>query len=502
MRVIADFIAKGKQAIVLVPEIALTPQLTEMFRRRFGDTVAVTHYKLSNGEKAEIRRKAASGEISVVIGPRSAVFSPLRNLGVIVIDEEHDKSYKSELTPKYDAREVASKRAEIEGFSVIMGSATPSVEGYYRAVELNEYELITLNERVNRKMPETVVVDMRAELADGNRSVFSSALFEALEDALKHGEQAILFLNRRGHSTFISCRNCGGVLTCARCSVNFTYHMPIDLLICHYCGEKARPPSVCPSCQSRNIKYFGVGTQRIEDDLKSALPHARLLRMDADTTGKKGGHDKIIKQFADGEADILIGTQMVAKGLNFPSVSVVGIMAADTALNMGDFSSAETCYQLITQVSGRAGRAETDGTVYIQTYDPEHYSIKFAAGNNYAEFYGHEIAIRRAMDYPPFSHFLLVMFTGKDERSVILNLHILSGIMEKYNRKKFFTLYGPAPAAVSKIKDNYRHKLIVKGEDEELLKKFGFYCLDKLKVMKVDMIGITVSVTVDPASLA
>jgi len=496
MQIIADVIARGKQAIVLVPEISLTPQAVETFVQRFGANVTVTHSRLSVGERFDQWRKALNGHVSVMIGPRSAVFAPFKNLGVIIIDEEHEKTYKSEITPKYDAREVAEERERLTGCTVIYGSATPSVDTYYRT-EKNEVALITLKERVNKKWPETVIVDMRKELADGNRSIFSNSLFAAVSNNLKKKEQSILFLNRRGHSTFVSCRQCGYVLSCEQCSVNYTYHMYSGNLICHYCGATEKMPQNCPVCGSTHIRYFGTGTQKIEDEIKQAFPQAVVLRMDMDTTSRKNSHEKIISAFRDGEADILVGTQMIAKGLNFANVSLVGIIAADITLNSGDYSAAETAYQLITQVSGRAGRAELDGTVYLQTYNPEHYSIQFAKESDYRKFYEHEISLRRQMNYPPFSKFFVILFTGTDEKAIIQALYRLSDLAKKYNRKGNFEMLGPAPAVISKIRKNFRWKLIVKGTDEELMKLFVFYCMDKLETMG-GMSGISVNLTLNP----
>jgi primosomal protein N' (replication factor Y) len=513
LHAISLVLAQKKQAIVLVPEIALTPQTVNLFTARFGNAVAVTHSRLTAGERFAIWKQALTGAVSLVIGPRSAVFAPFDRLGLIVIDEEHEHTYHSEQSPKYDTRAVAVKRAELAGAVVVMGSATPSMESYLQAVEPGAqglhspdpgvtYTLLRLPHRINLTFPEVHIIDMRKEFVRGNTSLFARDFADALKETLDAGKQAILFLNRRGYSTFVSCRWCGEVLSCDQCRVNYTYHANTASLLCHYCGRGLPLPEKCPSCSSVHLRRFGVGTQQVETEVVRLFPGTATLRMDMDTTKGKFGHADILAAFRRGVAQVLIGTQMVAKGLDFPNVSVVGIMAADAALHMGDFSSAETAYQLITQVSGRAGRAETDGTVYIQTYNPEHYSVKFAENTNYEKFYEHEIAVREQMNYPPFSHFFHVLFTGKNEKEVITSLHVLADLMNKYNRKGFFTLYGPAPAFVSKVKDNFRHKLIAKGCDEELLKKFGFYCLGKLKEAGVDLRGITVSVTVDPTSLA
>ncbi|GHV38726.1 primosomal protein N' [Clostridia bacterium] len=498
MRLIEDTIEAGKQAIMLVPEISLTPQTAAVFSARFGEKVTITHSRLSAGERFDQWKKAMDGKVSVVIGPRSAVFMPFSRLGLIVIDEEHEKTYKSEYSPKYDVLGVAEKRAELSGAKLVLGSATPSVSSYYRAVEKREFELVIMSERVNKTPPEMVLVDMRRELAQGNRSIFSNELFNALTDNLERGKQSILFLNRRGHSTFVSCRQCGHVMACNNCSVNYTYHSFNNSLICHYCGGMERVPQNCPVCGSKYIKFFGAGTQRIEQEIEGAFPSAKIARMDFDTTAEKRGHEKIIEAFAKGGGDILVGTQMLAKGLNFPLVSVVGVLAADSAIHSGDYASAETAYQLITQVAGRAGRGEFPGTVYVQTYMPEHYSIKFSSESKYERFYEHEIAIRRQMEYPPFSHIFMALFTGENERAVISSLHKLCDIMKAYNRKGFFTVLGPSPAFVAKVRKCYRWKLLIKGKDAELLKKFVFYCMDKLD-KGAGLGGVSVNLTLDPS---
>jgi len=499
MSLIEEALQRGGQAIMLVPEISLTPQAVATFTARFGDRVTVTHSRLSLGERFDQWKKARDGQVGVIIGPRSAIFTPFSNLKVIIIDEEHENTYKSETSPKYYIKEVAQRLSEITGCLVVMGSATPSVSTYYEA-QTGKLEMIKLKERVNKALPEIEIVDMRHELALGNRSIFSGALMAAVEQNLKDGMQSILFLNRRGHSTFVSCRSCGYVMECDNCCVNYTYHTYSNKLICHYCNKHEHQPENCPVCGSKYIRFFGAGTQKIEEEIKTLFPTANVLRMDMDTTSTKNSHAKIINAFAAGKADILVGTQMIAKGLNFPNVSLVGIIAADTALNAGDFRSAETAYQLITQVSGRAGRAQTLGKAYIQTYTPEHYSIKYAKDNDYENFYEHEIAIRRQMLYPPFSHIFMLLFTGADERKIITTLHALLRIMQTYNRKGLFEMLGPAPAIISKINKNYRWKLLVKCVDEEKIKAFVIYCIDKLRATE-DMSGISCNITLNPTMI-
>ena len=496
LRLIEHVLSLGKQAVMLVPEISLTPQTVDSFLMRFGNAVTVTHSRLSAAERMDQWRKARDGQIQIMVGPRSAIFSPFSNLGIIIIDEEHEHTYKSETTPKYSVKEVAGELSRLTGCMVVLGSATPSLETNFEA-ESNRIGLVKMKERVNKRMPGVNIVDMRYELANGNKSMFSRDLQEALKQNLELGEQSILFLNRRGHSTFVSCRTCGHVMSCGNCNINYTYHKISGRLICHYCGAAEPSPVNCPVCGSKYIKYFGMGTQKIEEEVLCLLPGARTIRMDFDTTRTKNGHEKIIRMFAEKKADILIGTQMIAKGLNFPNISLVGIVAADLSLNTGDFRSAEKTFQLLTQVSGRAGRADIPGRVYIQTYAPTHYSILCARDGDYERFYRTELEIRRQMVYPPFSHFFTVLFTGKDEKTLILTMHKLLAIMKFYNRENRFELLGPAPAAVSKLKSNYRWKIIVKCTDEERLKNFVLYCMSRL-AERVPLDGIYSSLSLDP----
>jgi primosomal protein N' (replication factor Y) len=495
LRAIARTLAMGKDAIVLVPEIALTPQAVSVFTGRFGDAVAVTHSRLSDGERFRIWKRALDGEVRVIIGPRSAVFAPFYNLGIIIIDEEHEHTYQSELSPKYVTREVAIKRAAYNNGFVIMGSATPCLESYYKA-EQKEYILEKLGNRVNMTFPEVIVADMRKELAGGNPSLFANAFKEAMGEVLNAGEQIILFLNRRGHSSFVSCRWCGHVLSCEHCRVNYTYHANNNLL-CHYCGRGTVTPAACPACGSEYIRFFGAGTQKVEAEMARMFPDAVCLRMDMDTTRGKHGHAKILDIFRKREAQVLIGTQMVAKGLDFPYVTLVGVVAADMSLFTGDFRSAEHTFQLLTQVAGRAGRADRVGRVFFQTYNPEHYSLILARQNDYEAFYRHEIILRQSMGYPPFSHVFCVLFTGPDEKRVIQSLHKLLAVMKYCNRNGQFDLMGISPAFVSKIKQQYRWKLLVKAENEEALKRFVLYCVRKLR--ENDLLnGINAQLSLNP----
>lgn len=483
LQLIDQIIKDGKQAIILVPEISLTPQTIERFISRFGKLVSVTHSRLSASERFDQWKKAKDGDISIMVGARSAIFTPFKNLGVIIIDEEHESTYKSESSPKYDTKEVAKKLSELTNCLVVLASATPSINTFFKASN-NDYKIITLKNRVNNSFPTVKIIDMRKELANGNKSIFSNQLFNKIQQNLKNKMQIILFLNRRGHSTFVSCRKCGHVMQCKYCNVNYTYHSNNQNLICHYCNYSIKNPSTCPNCSSSFIKYFGVGTQKIEEETKKFFPNSKIVRMDLDTTSKKNSHQQILEKFKNGDADILIGTQMIAKGLDFPKVSLVGVIAADLTLNSGDYKSAENNFQLLTQVSGRAGRCNYKGEVLIQTYQPDHYSIKFAKENDYNGFYEKEIKERKQLFYPPFCNIFFIMLTGKELDIVIDCIYELSRIFTYYNQKTNFKILGPAPANIIKIKNQFRYKIIIKGNDETRLKNFVLYCVKKFKSHK------------------
>jgi len=503
MRAIAKVLEMGKQAIVLVPEIALTSQTVAVFTKRFGNSAAVTHSRLTAKERLSQWQRARAGQINVMIGPRSAVFTPFERLGIIIIDEEHEHTYRSENTPKFDTRQVAEKRSQLTGALLVMGSATPSLESYFRA-ESKEISLLTMHNRVNGMFPEVDIIDMRRELATGNTSIFGRAFQDEMANTLEQGQQVILFLNRRGHSSFMSCRRCGHVMGCDNCHVNLTYHAVDQRLLCHYCGRVSQIPKICPACDAPFMRYFGLGTQKIEEEVARLFPSITALRMDMDTTKGKSGHAKILNVFKKGEAQVLIGTQMIAKGLDFPNVTLVGIVAADLSLFSGDFRAAEHTFQLLTQVSGRAGRAEQKGRVYIQTYNPENYSISLAKDANYKSFYKHEIILRRTMEYPPYSHIFMILFTGPDERTLIMALHKLLAIMQYCNKKGLFEFLGPAPAFVSRVKKQFRWRILVKcsktDDPEGILKQFVQYCLGKLKEND-PLKGINISITLNPMSL-
>lgn len=481
MQLIEHVIMAGKQAIVLVPEISLTPQIMERFISRFGKRVSVTHSRLSLGERLDQWRKARDGEISIIIGPRSALFMPFSNLGVIVMDECHESSYISDVTPKYHTREVARKLSELTGALLVMGSATPDIDSYHRAVT-GEFLLLQLKERTKgSRLPEVFVTDMRKELEDGNRSAFGLPLQQAIRENLEKGQQTMLFLNRRGYSTFVSCRKCGEALTCPSCNVSYTYHASDKALVCHYCGKEVPVPKTCPSCGSHYIRYFGTGTQKIEEETRRLFPEASILRMDADTTTGKNGHARILELFGKGKADILIGTQMIAKGHDFPNVTLVGILAADLSLNLGTYQAAETCFQLITQAAGRAGRGELAGRVFIQTYQPENHAIRMAAAQDYEGFYQEEILLRQAMEYPPFSHIFSVLITGEMEQEVILAAQRLGAYMNHYAERAGCTVVGPAPAPLPKFRGESRWQIFAKGTDAERLKAFVLYTVEQTK---------------------
>ena len=484
MQMIEKVIQKGQQAIVLVPEISLTPQMVERFLSRFGEKVSVTHSRLNYGERYDQWKKARDKEISIIIGPRSALFMPFENLGMIIIDEEHESSYRSDITPKYDARDVAEQMSIMTGCLLLMGSATPDLVTYHKAVK-GEYTLLKLKNRTKGShLPHVTITDMRQELEQGNRSVFSRQLLEAMKQNIQQKRQTILFLNRRGHSTFVSCRQCGHVMKCDQCDIAYTYHYSEQELVCHYCGKRIQNPSVCPVCGSKYIKYFGTGTQKIEQEIKKIFPEASVLRMDLDTTMSKNSHQKILEQIRQGKADILIGTQMIAKGHDFPNVTLVGILAADLSLHMASYRASEITFQLITQAAGRAGRDELAGEVFIQTYSPEHYSIVLAAKQYYETFYEQEIQIRQMMEYPPFSNIFTVLLFGKNEKEVKESAIYLADIMLYYNRKGLFQILGPAPAILSKFRQEYRWRILIKCTQEELLRDFVLYCCQKWSAHK------------------
>lgn len=458
----------GKEAIVLVPEISLTPQMVNRFKGRFGSKVAVLHSGLSTGEKYDEWRKIQRKEVQLVVGARSAIFAPFENLGMIIIDEEHESSYKQEENPRYHARDVAIYRAEFHQCPVVLGSATPTLETFARA-QKDVYKLLTLKERVNkRSMPSVDIIDMREELRSGNRSMFSTALIEKLTDRLKKNEQSVLFLNKRGYSSFVMCRDCGFVIQCPHCDISLTYHRFGQQLKCHYCGHEEHMPNVCPECQSEHIRFFGTGTQRVEEELVKVMPEARIIRMDVDTTGRKGAHEKLLSKFGNKEADILLGTQMIAKGLDFPDVTLVGVLTADTMLHLPDFRATEKTFQLLTQVSGRAGRHELPGEVIIQTYTPENYSIQLASKYDYDAFYEHEMFLRKSHAYPPY-YFLALVTVSHPEITKVVSVTDKIVQFLRRNVSNESKILGPVASPIPRINDRYRYQCMVKYKREKNL---------------------------------
>ncbi|MGI8384515.1 primosomal protein N' [Robertmurraya sp. P23] len=487
---------KGKEAIVLVPEIALTPQMVKRFKGRFGDEVAVMHSGLSTGEKYDEWRKIQRKEVKVVVGARSAIFAPFENLGIIIIDEEHETSYKQEENPRYHARDVAIQRAKKYGCPVVLGSATPALESFARAKK-GVYELLTLPSRMNSgPMPHVEVVDMREELREGNRSMFSRVLMEKLKDRLEKQEQTVLFLNKRGHSSFVMCRDCGYVVNCPDCDISLTYHRFSERMKCHYCGYESLVPTQCPECQSEYIRYFGTGTQKIEEELGKVLPEARVIRMDVDTTSKKGAHEKLLTDFGDGKADILLGTQMIAKGLDFPKITLVGVLSADTMLHIPDFRSSEKTFQLLTQVSGRAGRHELTGEVIVQTYTPEHYSIQFAAQQDYDLYYEREMQIRKLHHYPPFYYISLITVSHENLMKVVSVTEKITGYIRKSLSPEAIVL-GPVASPIPRIKNRYRYQCLIKYKREPQLGRAIKTVLDQYQHESATT-GLTISTDVNP----
>lgn len=475
--IIEEVVRQGRQVILLIPEIALTFQTVKRFTERFGDRVAFLHSKLSQGERYDQYRKAKDGKIDIMIGPRSALFSPLQRLGLIVIDEEHEASYKSEATPKYHARETAVELARMTGSSVILGSATPSLEAYERALR-GEYRLLTLKNRANgAKLPTVRIIDLKEELKARNRTMFGRELVAKMEERLQRKEQMMLFLNRRGYSGFVSCRSCGAAMKCPHCDVSLTLHYDGQLR-CHYCGYSEPMPKCCPSCGSPYLASFGTGTQKVEEAVKKLFPAARVLRMDADTTRGKENYEKILAAFANEEADILVGTQMIVKGHDFPMVTLVGILAADLSLNATDYRASERTFQLLAQAAGRAGRAERPGEVLIQTYQPEHYSITTAAQEDYEGFFRQEMAYREMLLYPPKAHILAILCTGRQEllteRFSEKAAKEARAFLRQFETERV-TVIGPAKAGLSKSKDLYRNLVYIKAEKYDILTKLAAF---------------------------
>ena len=464
LQLIGKALEQNKTAIVLVPEISLTPQMIDRFISRFNkEEIAVLHSKLSIGERYDEWNKIKAGNAKIVIGARSAIFAPLENIGVIIIDEEHDSSYKSEAVPKYDAKEIAKKIAKENNCPLVLGSATPDLNTYYKAKQGN-IKLLELTKRANNSdLPTVQIVDLKAELANGNRSMLSIALHNAIEKNLEEKRQTILFLNRRGFSTFIMCRECGYTVKCKNCNISLTYHQYENKLKCHYCGYEQNVVTVCPECHSTKIRYFGTGTQRLEQEINKVFPNATTIRMDKDTVTKKNSHEDILNKFRDENIDILIGTQMIVKGHHFPNVTLVGVVAADSSLNIDDYRANERTFQILTQVAGRAGREKLKGQVIIQTYNPDNFAIQCAKNQDYKEFYKTEIALRQQLMYPPFKDIILINFNGLSENEIKkVSLEVYKYLMENLNLDEFKVMK-PMPSPIDRIQNHIRWRMIVKG---------------------------------------
>ena len=467
LQLIEKIIQKNKTAIVLVPEISLTPQMVERFIARFGqEKIAVLHSKLSIGERYDQWNKIKNGECKIVIGARSAIFAPIQNLGLIIIDEEHDSSYKSETNPRYNAKELAGYMAKKNNIPLVLGSATPDISTYYKA-ENNKIEMLKLTKRANESnLPKVDVIDLREELANGNRSILSRKLYEEIEKNLKDKKQTILFLNRRGYSTFVMCRDCGYTVKCKNCNITMTYHIKTNKLKCHYCGHEEKNLTECPECHSKNIKYFGTGTQRLEEDINKIFPEATTIRMDIDTVTRKNSHEEILNKFKNDNIDILIGTQMVVKGHHFPNVTLVGVIAADSSLYIEDYRANERTFQILTQVAGRAGREKLPGRVIIQTYNPDNFAIECSKKQNYDEFYETEIELRKQLKYPPFCDIISIGLTDTDNNKIKnVSEKLYNNISRTIkNEKMDFNIYKPLPCPIDKIKNKYRWRIILKGK--------------------------------------
>lgn len=499
LKLISDTLKKGKTAIMLVPEISLTPQMLRQLRARFQGEVSILHSKLSAGEKFDEWLRLKRGEAKIAIGARSAIFAPLDNLGLIVIDEEHDGSYEAENSPRYKTIEVAEERARLSDAKIVLGSATPSVESYDKAIG-GEYYLAEMKTRINGKnLPEFIVADMRQEIRRGNESIFSSDLKSEIEDCLKQGNQAIIFFNRRGYSRQVLCRDCGNVIRCENCDVALNYHKDQGVLKCHFCNATYKMPSACPECGSINLSYNGIGTQKVVDEIKRLFPSVRLLRMDNDTTSGKEGHFKILKDFAEKKADILVGTQMVAKGHDFPAVTLVGILDADMSLYFSDYRSGERTYQLITQVAGRSGRADKKGKVVLQTYNPDNEVLRFAINYDYVGFFEREKAVRKSTNFPPYSLVLRIMVEADDDKAAMEGLkEVYFRVKEVYDRERDkFTFFNKMKCPVKRIKNKYRYEILMRIPPDDKRLKDEIYNL----ALKDKKPGVLTYVEENPSNL-
>ena len=489
LQLIKRELEKGKTAIVLVPEISLTPQTIDRFTSRFGkEKIAVLHSKLSNGERFDQWNKIKEGKAQIVIGARSAIFAPLKELGIIIIDEEHDSSYQSESTPQYDALEIARKIADEENIKLVLGSATPDTRTYKNALE-GKISLIELTKRANNaRLPEVEIVDLRDELANGNHNMISTKLKNEIQKNIESKNQTILFLNRRGFSNFIMCKTCGNVIKCKRCDISMTYHKDENKLKCHYCGLEEQVPNKCPNCGSKELKYSGSGTQKLEEEVHKLFPTASTIRMDIDTVTKKHSHEDILTKFKEDKIDILIGTQMIVKGHDFPKVTLVGVISADNALNIGDYRASEITFQVLTQVAGRAGRGEQNGKVIIQTYNPDHYAIECAKEQDFKKFYQIESKIRKTLKYPPFCDIIVLDFSSLNKHEIQRDSKRLHQYLKNriINEKFGVLLYSPLPCPIEKINDRYRWRIIIKCIYDEKMNKLLKETLEEFYKLKTN----------------
>lgn len=508
LQIIEKALKQEKTAILLVPEISLTPQMLDRFIARFGkEEIAVLHSKLSMGERHDEWERIREGRAKILIGARSAIFAPMEKMGIIIIDEEHDSSYQSESNPKYDTKEVAKKIAKQNNCPLVLGSATPDMETYYLATEegknkegieqskTQEIEILKLTKRANQSsMPSVQVVDLKQELVNGNRSMLSMALYTAIETNLKEKRQTILFLNRRGYSTFIMCRNCGYTVNCKNCNISMTYHSYEKKLKCHYCGQEEKVVTICPACQSDKIRYFGTGTQKLEQEIHKQFPQAKTIRMDIDTVTKKNSHEQILNQFKNENIDILIGTQMVVKGHHFPNVTLVGVIAADSSLNMDDYQANERTFQILTQVAGRAGRENLQGKVIIQTYNPENFTIQCAKQQNYEKFYETEIALRKQLKYPPFCDIIMVNFNSSSENEIQKISNWVYQSLKSKLKEETFRIFRPMPAPIDKIQNRYRWRIVIKGNMTQEANGIFHQCLKEFYHKNLKTTRMTIDV--------
>lgn len=495
LQLIEKVLQAGKNALMLVPEISLTPQITDRFLARFGDVIAILHSKLSIGERYDEWRKIKEGKARIVIGARSAIFAPLDNIGVIIIDEEHDSSYKSEMNPKYETKDVAETLGKMFNAPLVLGSATPDVRTYWNAKN-GKIKLLELKKRISEQgLPQTDIIDMREEISTGNRTIFSRKLYEEINKNLAKGEQTMLFLNRRGYSTFIMCRECGFVVKCDKCDIPMTYHMSEGRLICHYCGRTMEPPAICPGCQSKSIRYFGSGTQKVEQEIHKYFPKASVIRMDVDTTRTKNAHENILKEFKNNKIDILLGTQMITKGHDFENVTLVGILAADGSMNISDYRAQERTFQLLTQASGRAGRGDKKGRAIIQTYMPDESCILNAQKHDFESFYDIEIKMREKLNYPPFCDIIIGVLSGVNEELVKNDSNILYEIFCKH-----FKTFKPMPAPISMINGSYRWRIIIKECLDDEKRKLLAECLEEY--YKIQNQDVKLSFDINPNNMS